>query len=252
MNKKMKDKELRDILHAYRPEIDDNDAFMDKLSAQMDAVDAQQQRPRVQPLYRRVLPWVAGIAAVVAIAVLFDKGQQQPATEANIQTQLPEYYYNRYPASSDSYEEIVNENVEDTETVADETTEKESPEDAPEAKKELTPEEKIAELESGLDDRVIEFMKLILTGKKRPESVPEGAVLRFGAVVPDNDGNPKTLLFHCITKERVAPGKEKVMMIPYDVYEDMAKDDIAPRIFEQEAEFPEVSQAFLKQFLGDQ
>ena len=108
--KKMKDQELRDILHAYRPEIDDNDAFMDKLSAQMDAVDAQQQHPRVQPLYRRVLPWVAGIAAVVAIAVLFDKGQQQPATEANIQTQLPEYYYyKRYPASSDSYEEIVNE-----------------------------------------------------------------------------------------------------------------------------------------------
>ena len=64
----MKDQELRDILHAYRPEIDDNDAFMDKLSAQMDAVDAKQQRPRVQPLYRRVLPWVTSIAAVVIIA----------------------------------------------------------------------------------------------------------------------------------------------------------------------------------------
>ena len=109
----MKDQELRDILHAYRPEIDDNDAFMDKLSAQMDAVDAQQQRPRVQPLYRRVLPWVAGIAAVIAVAVLFDKSRQQPATEANIQPQLHEYYeyyyYNRHSASSDSYEEIVNE-----------------------------------------------------------------------------------------------------------------------------------------------
>ena len=109
----MKDKELRDILHAYRPEIEDNDAFMDKLSAQMDAVDAQQQRPRVQPLYRRVLPWVAGIAAVIAVAVLFDKSRQQPATEANIQPQLHEYYeyyyYNRHSAPSDSYEEIVNE-----------------------------------------------------------------------------------------------------------------------------------------------
>ncbi len=106
----MKDQELRDILQAYRPEIDDNDAFMDKLSAQMDAVDAQQQHPRVQPLYRRVLPWVAGIAAVIAIAVLFDKGQQQTQEEALIQPQQPEYYYyKRYPASSDSYEEIVNE-----------------------------------------------------------------------------------------------------------------------------------------------
>ena len=32
----MKDQELRDILHGYRPQIDDNDAFMDKLMAQMD------------------------------------------------------------------------------------------------------------------------------------------------------------------------------------------------------------------------
>ena len=38
-------------------------------------------------------------------------------------------------------------------------------------------------------------------------------------------------------------------MVPYDVYEDMAKDDLVPRFFEQEAEFPEVSQAFLKQLL---
>ena len=29
----MKEKELRDIFHAYRPEIDDNDAFMDRLTA---------------------------------------------------------------------------------------------------------------------------------------------------------------------------------------------------------------------------
>ena len=35
----MKEQELRDIFHAYRPEIADNDAFMDKLTAQMDAID---------------------------------------------------------------------------------------------------------------------------------------------------------------------------------------------------------------------
>ena len=39
----MKDQELRDMLHDYRPQIDDNDAFMDKLMAQMDAEDAQPQ-----------------------------------------------------------------------------------------------------------------------------------------------------------------------------------------------------------------
>lgn len=111
--------------------------------------------------------------------------------------------------------------------------------------------EKIAELDAGLDDTVIEFMKIVFFGKKRPEGVPEGAILRFVTVVRDNDDNPKTLLFNCITSERVAPGKEKVMMVPYDVYEDMAKDNVAPRLFEQDAEFPEVSQAYLKRFLED-
>ena len=76
----MKDQELRDKFHAYRPQIDDNDAFMDKLMAQMDAEDARQQsldlespvrhEARIVPLYRMVLPWVAGIAAAAVVAVL--------------------------------------------------------------------------------------------------------------------------------------------------------------------------------------
>ena len=45
----MKDQELRDKFHAYRPQIDDNEAFMDKLMAQMDAVDEQQ--------YARTIPF---------------------------------------------------------------------------------------------------------------------------------------------------------------------------------------------------
>lgn len=105
----MKDQELHDIFHEYRPEIGGEEDFMTRLNEQMDAIDAKQQ-PRIIPFYRKWLPWAAGIAAVVAVAVLFDKGQQETQTEAHIQTQLPEYYYyNRYPTSSDSYEEIVNE-----------------------------------------------------------------------------------------------------------------------------------------------
>jgi hypothetical protein len=104
----MKDQELHDIFHAYRPEMGGEEDFMARLNEQMDTIDAKQQ-PRIIPFYRRVLPWAAGIAAVIAVAFLFDKGRQEPQTEAYIQTQLPEYYYNRYSASSDSYEEIVNE-----------------------------------------------------------------------------------------------------------------------------------------------
>ncbi len=106
----MKDQELRDIFHAYRPKMGGEEDFMARLNEQMDAIDAKQQQPRIIPFYRKVLPWAAGIAAVIAIAFLFDKGQTEPPTEAHIQTQLPEYYYyKRYPTSSDSYEEIVNE-----------------------------------------------------------------------------------------------------------------------------------------------
>lgn len=65
----MNDKELYDLFHAYRPELDDDDALLARLAKQMDATD-EQQHPRVLPLYRRMIPWTAGIAAAVVIAVI--------------------------------------------------------------------------------------------------------------------------------------------------------------------------------------
>ena len=86
----MKDQELHDIFHAYRPEIDDEDAFMDKLIAQMDAIDAQQQtnesrakqQPRIVPFYRRILPWAMGIAAAVLVAFVLIKGPDSPLVDS--------------------------------------------------------------------------------------------------------------------------------------------------------------------------
>ena len=106
----MKDQELRDMLHDYRPQIDDNDAFMDKLMAQMDAEDAQQQQARIIPLYRRVLPWAAGIAVAVVVAVFVIKEPTTPSAETSYESRLPEYHY-KTPSPSDfsSYEDIVNE-----------------------------------------------------------------------------------------------------------------------------------------------
>ena len=106
----MKDQELRDKFHAYRPQIDDNDAFMDKLMAQMDAEDAQQQQARIIPLYRRVLPWVGGIAAAVVVAVFVIKEPATPSTETDYESRLPEYHYKTLsPNDFSSYEDIVNE-----------------------------------------------------------------------------------------------------------------------------------------------
>lgn len=79
----MKDQELRNKLHAYRPPIDDNEAFMDKLMVQMDAEDDKQQHASINPFYRRVLPWAAGIAAsVLLILTLYQQHSETPSLKA--------------------------------------------------------------------------------------------------------------------------------------------------------------------------
>ena len=105
----MKDQEIRDKFHAYRPPIDDNEAFMEKLKAQIDAID-EKQHARIIPLYRRILPWVAGVAATVVVAVFIMKEPVTTPTGTSCKSRLPEYYY-KAPSPSDfsSYEDIVNE-----------------------------------------------------------------------------------------------------------------------------------------------
>lgn len=114
----MKDQELHDIFHAYRPEIDDEDAFMDKLTAQMDAIDAK-QLPRIVPFYRKWMPWAVGIAAAIIIAVVVIKGLSvdSPIREGNnwheVSLMQPERHPSRMGESSSyfssTYDEIVNE-----------------------------------------------------------------------------------------------------------------------------------------------
>ena len=111
MKKDMKEQELRDIFHDYRPTIADNDEFMDRLTAQMDAEDARkQQQPRIIPFYHRVLPWVAGIAAAMVVALLIIKEPATTPVTSYSQPRLSEYYHNA-PSYSEfsSYEDIVNE-----------------------------------------------------------------------------------------------------------------------------------------------
>jgi len=106
----MKDQELRDKFHAYRPQIDDNEAFMDKLMAQMDAVD-EQQHARIIPFYRRILPWVAGVAAASVVAVFIMREPATTPSETTYKPRLPEYHYKDPSPIPDfsSYEDIVNE-----------------------------------------------------------------------------------------------------------------------------------------------
>ena len=116
----MKDQELRDKFHTYRPQIDDNEAFMDRLMAQMDAVD-EQQHASIIPLYRRVLPWAAAATAAVVVEVFIMREPVTTPRETSCKSRLPEYYYEApSPISGQgsptlslsdfsSYEDIVNE-----------------------------------------------------------------------------------------------------------------------------------------------
>ena len=61
----MKEQELRDLFHAYRPEMRDNDAFMDRLKAQMDAADARRQSSR---RWLRMAASFVGVLLVSGIA----------------------------------------------------------------------------------------------------------------------------------------------------------------------------------------
>lgn len=78
-----------------------------------------------------------------------------------------------------------------------------------------------------------------------PEGLPADTEFRFGGVFPEQ-GDNRILLFHCVS-DQLKEGK--VVNIPYSAYEDLTKDSMVEKIFEQDAEFPEVSQGFLDKIL---
>ena len=107
----MKDQELKELFHAYRPKLSDEDAFMDRLIGQMDAADESRQQPKIIPLYRKIIPWAAGIAAAAITVVWLVAPPSTPAIQPQANTRLPQYHYYSHHASSarSSYDDIVNE-----------------------------------------------------------------------------------------------------------------------------------------------
>ncbi len=58
--------------------------------------------------------------------------------------------------------------------------------------------EKIAQLDSGLDDRIIEFLKYYLLHLNKSGKVPEGAELRFARATEDSNTGGLYLLFYIV------------------------------------------------------
>ena len=100
-------------------------------------------------------------------------------------------------------------------------------------------------LESGLNDCTIEVLKHVALYKRMPKGLPSDTEFRFGGVVPE-DGDNRFLLFHCVSPSL---DESKVVTLPYSSYEDMAKDSMIEKIFEQDADFPEISQTYLNKIL---
>ena len=82
----MKDQELYDIFHSYHPEMSSEEDFMARLNEQMNAID-KKRIPSVweKTKQRHFLPWVAGIAAVIAVGLfLFMPSKTNCPEEADI------------------------------------------------------------------------------------------------------------------------------------------------------------------------
>ena len=106
----MKDQKLNDIFHAYQPKLSDEDAFMDMLSAQMDAVDEKKHTNNV-PLHRKYLSWAVGIAAAVVAVVMLVKELSTPTAQPDVKSSLVKYNDESYSLffNHSTYDDIVNE-----------------------------------------------------------------------------------------------------------------------------------------------
>ena len=105
--------------------------------------------------------------------------------------------------------------------------------------------EKIIQLESGLDDRIIELMKDVACYDNPPEGFPEDTEYRFCCVLPE-EGEPEKILFECYFPKL---SDNAFMPVPYEFYQNLEKEPMTNKIFEQMADFPEVSHSFLLEIL---
>lgn len=107
-------------------------------------------------------------------------------------------------------------------------------------------QEKIIQLESGLNDCAIEVMKHVMLYNHPVEGLPDNTEFRFGGIFKENRGD-HSLYFNCLSD---LLDKSLVVHLPFSAYEDLTKDPMVEKLFEQDADFMEVSQSFLKQFFN--
>ena len=107
--------------------------------------------------------------------------------------------------------------------------------------------EKIAQLESGLDDRVLEMLKYYFLHHNPQSELPEDAVLRFDRAAENKETGEIVLLFFLI---HPSYPKQPYIQVPSFAYHEMEKTGNLDAIFGgQGTDYIEVSQDYIKKVL---
>lgn len=109
--------------------------------------------------------------------------------------------------------------------------------------------EKIAQLDSGLDDRVIEFLKYYLLHHDESKKVPDGAVLRFARAAEDEETGGLYLLFYIV---HPSLPNQPFLQVSSNAYHEIEKAGKLDAIFgNQNSDYPEISQDYMAEVLGN-
>lgn len=111
--------------------------------------------------------------------------------------------------------------------------------------------EKIAQLDSGLNDRIIEFLKYYLLHLHKTDNVPEGAELRFARATEDSNTGGLYLLFYIV---HPSLPNQPFLRVPSNVYHEIERSEGNLDIIfgNQGTDWSEVSQFIVNEKLGEE
>ena len=113
----MNENDIREMLHAYRPELSDEQTFMDKLTRRMDQADeqkalAQQAKGRTAPAARWIR-YAEALAALLIVGLIFrwQIGREEPTpSQQSVQPYMAAHWNAEAPQDPfDSYYTLVEE-----------------------------------------------------------------------------------------------------------------------------------------------
>lgn len=109
--------------------------------------------------------------------------------------------------------------------------------------------EKVAQLEAGLDDRIIEFLKYYILHFDKSKQVPEGAELRFARAAEDKETGGMYLLFYVV---HPSVPNQPFLKVSSNAYHEIENSggNLNDIFGNQGTDYIEVSQYIIKERLG--